>query len=669
MRAGLIVILIIMMRVTFAQDYPREAIDLSQFTNDMLSFQDESVSYEDLYENYAQLLSHPINLNKTTADELRLLGALSENQIDELLTHVEKNGALISVYELQSLSSYDAVTIEKVAPFVTVQDPKQMLNKSFVRRAMTSDVYLISRWQRALSENSSSSDARNKYLGSPDKLYNRFRASSPNDYSIGFTAEKDAGELMAWSPAQKQYGFDHLSWHIQLKNKWQFKNLIIGDYQYQFAQGLVLGSGFGFGKSAETINSLKKSDIGFLPNTSANESGFMRGAAVTVALLPKVSLSSFYSSVMRDGSVNQAETSETFSSIIVSGLHRTETELSKRKVIRENNMGMVAEYKTRATDIGLLYNEISFSVPAQKTPSPYNQFAFSGSVNRNVGAFFSTTFDNVNFFGEAAHTLNQGYGLVAGALATVSRSTDVSLLFRKYDRDFQTFYANALSENTTPQNETGLYWGLKTKLSSRFTASAYVDIFQFPWLKFRVYKPSTGNEVLGRLQYQPSKKALLFIQWRREQKAQNASEEFRSYQINKRVKTNVCLHAEYYITENIKLKSRLQMSEVVTNANTSGMALIQDITFKSGKFKFSGRYALFDTDDFDNRQYVYENDMLMAFSFPAYQGTGIRQYILVEYKLNKQLTVSGRYSQTMNRADVPGLQNERSIKCQALIRL
>ena len=28
--------------------------------------------------------------------------------------------------------------------------------------------------------------------------------------------------------------------------------------------------------------------------------------------------------------------------------------------------------------------------------------------------------------------------------------------------------------------------------------------------------------------------------------------------------------------------------------------------------------ALFDTDDFDNRQYIYEKDVLWAFSIPAY---------------------------------------------------
>jgi hypothetical protein len=671
MRAVFSLLLLGIIQLSRAQSYPREDVDLSQLTNDLLTSQDDNLSYEDLYENYAQFFSHPINLNKTTPAELRLLGILTDGQITELLAHIETHGKLISVYELQSLPSFDIRTVEKLAPFVIVIDPKLNIDRSFVQRITSSDIYFLSRWEKSLQNNPqyTTSDPSQKYFGSPDKLYNRFRASSLNDYSIGLTVEKDAGEKMTWNPSANQYGFDYLSWHVQLKNKWRIKNLILGDYQYQFGQGLVLGSGFGFGKSAETITSIKKSNIGFLPNTSANESGYMRGAAVTLSILPKLSLSSFYSTVLRDGSVEEDE-SPTFSSIIVSGLHRNETELSKRKAIRENNVGMIAEYRIKGTEVGVTFNEISFSVPSLKDPSAYNQFAFSGNVNRNAGIFVSTMIDNVSVFGEAAHSLDGGFAIVTGALASVSRRTDISMLFRKYDRDFHPFYSNGLSENTNPQNETGFYWGLKTKLSSQFTASAYTDLFQFPWLKFRTYKPSTGNELLGRLQYQPSKKVTLFLQWRREEKAQNDGDEHTMHLVNKRVKTNLCLDSDYYITEKIRLRSRVQMSEIVSDATTSGLAIIQDVIVKSGRFKFTGRYALFDTDDFDNRQYVYENDVLMAFSFPAYEGTGIRQYVIMEYKIDKHITLSARYSHnTIRRDQQPGVDTLESVKCQVMAKL
>ncbi len=58
------------------------------------------------------------------------------------------------------------------------------------------------------------------------------------------------------------------------------------------------------------------------------------------------------------------------------------------------------------------------------------------------------------------------------------------------------------------------------------------------------------------------------------------------------------------------------------------------------------RYALFDTDNYDNRHYVYENDVWLAYSLPAYYGKGVRKYILLAYTLNKQVSIWLRYAHT-----------------------
>jgi len=56
-------------------------------------------------------------------------------------------------------------------------------------------------------------------------------------------------------------------------------------------------------------------------------------------------------------------------------------------------------------------------------------------------------------------------------------------------------------------------------------------------------------------------------------------------------------------------------------------------------------FIVFDTDDFENRQYVYEKDVLYAFSIPAYQNTGSRSYALLQYKFSKKLQIWARYAQ------------------------
>ena len=70
------------------------------------------------------------------------------------------------------------------------------------------------------------------------------------------------------------------------------------------------------------------------------------------------------------------------------------------------------------------------------------------------------------------------------------------------------------------------------------------------------------------------------------------------------------------------------------------------MNFEIGRFTFSTRYALFDTDDYDNRQYVYERDVWLAFSFPAYYGVGVRSYAMVHYKVNQKIDLWVRWART-----------------------
>ena len=95
------------------------------------------------------------------------------------------------------------------------------------------------------------------------------------------------------------------------------------------------------------------------------------------------------------------------------------------------------------------------------------------------------------------------------------------------------------------------------------------------------------------------------------------------------------------------MRTRAQFSSFQMNdITTRGMALLQDVQFDLGNIKFTARYAVFDTDDYDNRQYAYENDVLLAYSLPAYHGIGVRRVAMVEYKLNRHVTFWLRYANT-----------------------
>lgn len=651
MRFSLVAFITLMLTIRcLAQEYPEREYDLEKLAEAIFPIQDLDLDYSQLYENLAQILSNPIDLNKATAEQLRSLYILNEIQLTNLLLYQKENGPLLSVYELQSINGFDQNTLDKLIPFVTVKNDRQDLRSLAKRILNENNNYLLLRFNRTLETKrgyQTNTGSVNPYAGSPDRFYSRFRTARASDFSLGFTLEKDAGEAIKWSPTERYYGVDYTSYHAQFLNKGRINNLVLGDFQAQFGQGLILGGGFGGGKGAESITSVRRSNLGFLPYTSLNESGFFRGAALSVGLFKGFTLHTFASGVFRDGSTTADSLGLSLSSLPASGLHRTPTEVANRKILKENNLGSVVNYRIQSLEVGAIIQFTEFSIPIKRSSSRYNQFFFNGNENINTGIFLNYSFSNMSFFSEFAQSDGQGKAYTLGALTSLSPNFDMAIHYRHFDRNFQSFYGNAFSESTSIQNESGYYMGLKYKVNKQHNFSGYYDLFKFPWLKFRGYAPSTGHEWLLRYNFQPSKEILIFLQLREESKIRNHSDNTSLYTTSNGIKRNYWINMDYAVNLNLSFKSRVQFSTYeFEHQRTSGFTLTQDLNFKFRKFTISTRYALFDTDDFDNRQYVYEKDVWFAYSFPFYHGLGIRNYLLMKYELGKNIDAWIKWSRT-----------------------
>ncbi|MGD1843687.1 MAG: hypothetical protein ACFB0B_22765 [Thermonemataceae bacterium] len=290
-----------------------------------------------------------------------------------------------------------------------------------------------------------------------------------------------------------------------------------------------------------------------------------------------------------------------------------------------------------------------FGVTLQRTPRVYNQFEFNGSNNHKNGANYSYNWQNFNFFGEAARSKSGGIGFNQGFIASLTPQVSMAVQYRSFDRDFHSFYGSALGEASRNINERGIYWGIKVAPSKRWTLAGYYDQFWFPWLRFQADAPSQGYEYLGRVSFAPTRKISMFIQYREEMKEENLHQNETNIDfLAERLRRNYIFNLNYAAEKIISFKSRIQYSNFNHGdiPQTEGFVILQDVNFKFSKWELSTRLALFDTDDFQNRQYVYEKDVLYAFSIPAYQDRGTRSYILLVYKPIKKLTFWLRYART-----------------------
>jgi hypothetical protein len=649
----LIILLILVHFKNFGQEFKRPEIDLNDFINKLAPIQTENINYDDLYENLFTLYQSPLDLNRADISELRNLLILSEIQINAILNHKKKFGPFLSIYELQSIPELNLDAIRTILPFVTVKNTWGSTNFSNFRR-MATEHYLVFRADQTIEQ--SKGFAEEKYLGNRQRLYTRYRMSHRKDFSIGFISEKDAGE--------KSF-FDYSTFHLQIQNKSIIKNLVIGDYLVQFGQGLIFSAGFAPGKGSEPIYTTRRSNLGIRPYNSLLENGSLRGIASTISINPNVEITALVSQNKRDASAGQIsdDQEEYFSSILTSGFHRTENEILNAKAIKENNIGLNLLYKIPNLQFGFSALQTTFDQKFQKRDLPYNAFEFTGDKNFIFGPNFSFSWQNFNFFGEAARSTSGGMGFTTGLVGALGPKVEWSLNFRDYDKNFHTFYGFAFSEGSRSINEKGVYNGLKFIVKKGLEISGFYDSFSSPWLRYRVDAPSSGHDYQLRILWKPNKIFSQWLAWHHEAKQLNSSDDkeiTRTLLDTKR--DNLVFVTDYLWKQKVRFQSRIQRNGFGKSDGSlsEGYALMQDVEAKVRRITLKTRVAWYNTDNYDSRIYAYENDVLYAVSFPAYYGRGMRYYAVLRMPLTRQSDLWIRWANTtVNDREFIGSGNDQ----------
>lgn len=622
--------------------------------------EEDEVDVLTLFDELTYYFEHPLDLNRATAEELRSLHLMNDLQIAALLKHIKTYGRLDSIYELQAIAGFSLDLIYTILPFVYVGSGSgwEGLSLKTVLKDGRSDLFI--RYQQILEEQEGFSPAtdeelaekpNSRFLGSPVKLYTRYRFTYGNQLSFGITGEKDPGEEF-FKGTQKQ-GFDYYSAHLFLRGKGLIKAIALGDYQAQFGQGLVLWSGLGFGRSPFIAN-VKRSARGLMPYTSVNEGLFLRGGAVNLAK-GKFQLTAFYSHKNLDANLEaspdtlQEEDLINFTSIQYSGFHRTPAELEDKGVLPETHFGGNVSFSGPGWKVGATAMRTELGGNFNRNLQLYNQFEFSSSENSVASIDYNVVKRNLNIFGETAMSESGGIASINGVLIALNPKVSFSALHRYFQRDFHSLLANVFAESTRPANERGLYMGLEAAIRPKWTLTAYLDRFKFDWLRFQSDAPSEGYDALVQLSHKPSKKQEYYVRYRLRNRERNftSEEELIDFPVPLSQET-FRINAGYTVSPSVKLKSRLELTNFLLEGKPeeTGFLLAQDIVIRkqNAPWAFSARYALFDTD-YNARIYAYENDVLYAFGIPAYFNRGSRVYAMLKYKLRRGVDLWLRWSQ------------------------
>jgi hypothetical protein len=609
-------------------------------------------NFDTQFENLGAYANKPLNLNKVTADDLITFGLLNPIQIQSLLTYRNDLGNFISVYELQSIPNFDLNTIQQILPYVSIGN--ELIGKdNFLNRLTKGDATIYTRFRRVLeAQEGYETEKDNAYLGDKNQYYFRFRYNYDTRLSYGITMEKDPGE--EFFTGSNPQGFDYMSAHFYARDlSKNIKTIAIGDYKISLGQGLTIWSGFGFGKSAAALN-VKRQSVPILPYTSVNENLFQRGAAVTFKF-NKFSFTTFASSRNLDANVSSVDTTnfedevQAISAFQISGFHRNNAEIEDEKSLHQLLFGGSLAYNLRRGKIALNTVYSKYNATVETDDKLYNLNRFSGNELLNISTDYEYTFRNLHFFGETAISDNKGIATLNGLLISTGKAIDFSILQRHFSPDFQTIAGNAFAETRSVNNESGVFFGIQIYLNRAWKISGYFDNWKHKWLKFGIEAPSVGSEYLVQLNYRPNRGTEMYLRYRNETKERNAvNNETAINFLVPHQKTQFRFHLSSKLNSTFTIKSRIEFSRYHNGIDgmENGFLVYQDLSYSGRDFRFSTRFALFDTETYNARIYAYESDLLYNFSIPAYFYQGSRFYLNCRYNFSKHFLLEARFSRT-----------------------
>lgn len=618
---------------------------------DELTDDDTDVSYQELLDDLYELYCHPINLNALDSLQLTTLPFLTSTQINDICTYVRFHQPLLSSGELTTIPSLDYRTRRLLQLFTFAgETPTPTHNLSTLLRTsrheltLRTDIPLYTRMGYATYPAEQLRKNPNKvYQGSQPYFSSRYETNIGHT-EAGLVLEKDPGER----------GIDYWSAYAVLHPQNRFDIIALGCYRAHFGLGLILNTGSSFGKTM-TLQSLGSIDRGFRKHSSTSEVNYLRGLATTFQLSSTLRLSVFASYAPIDGTLRND--SSGISNLKRDGLHRTLLEISKKGNLRKTDGGINLQWQPHRLKLSASAVFTHFSLPLRpvsNTPSSrYRRYNAHGKDFANASFSYSYITRTWRLSGETA-TDRRGHVATLHMFQTNLKGHTLTLIPRYYPARFVSINGHTFSDNSTPQNECGVYLGWSHSLSHNSSLSAYADLIYFPWLKYQVSQSSRALDAQIQYTLTPRKNRVWNVRYRIKRKQKNqtlstSSPVFIAFNTSQTLRTQYATSLSPHL--NLQAHASLQLLHTPANGTQTGYALSSIVHWhRPSSRRSAGAYNLrigfnyFHTDGYSTRITSYEPGLLYTLGMHTYQGHGIRSLLTFQLPLSSHITLLGKAS-------------------------
>ena len=586
------------------------------------------VDYEQLQTDLYTLHESPIDLNNTSDEELTQLYFLSPQQIDAILAYAYRH-PFESLYELRLIPELADYEIRDLLPFVKITNHQSPI---------TNELYAKEVFAKAHHEIITRIDARNieAYEGT-DPIYTqfRYRFDFRRRVTFGVQLRRPAGGFAR----DLQYGT-----YLQLNDITpHLHTLVAGNFQASFGQGLVLAPVFHAGKSMY-VSSIGQQREGLRYYSSVDGQG-LHGAGATLRWewnkTTRLDVSALYSM-------------------------RRANDSTWHHLLGAN---LTLRHKKLQVELTAIENIWSDSIHPY-TNAKYNRHYFRGRNQAVIGASFRYNHGWFDMFGEVATAQNNehspisnnqspitkshwGFGTIIGSRFYPTNGVSLIALYRYYSPYFDNALGYAFSETSRIGDENGGYIGFDVTRLRNWRFIGYGDIFYFSGYKYGLGDATRtlGYDAMAEIQYHQS--PMTNHQWSLSLRARARKKGGSTYSVRA---TFDWSRGGWSLRTTADANLTNQKSTITNQQSIPyGLSLAQDVAYD-----FSTPYTLhptplsirlrlqfFDAQNWTNRIYIYEHDVLYAFSIPAVYGLGGRAYLCLRWQIIPQLALYFRASETV----------------------
>ena len=323
-------------------------------------------------------------------------------------------------------------------------------------------------------------------------------------------------------------------------------------------------------------------------------------------------------------------------------------------------------FKLKKARIGITAAENIFSDTLRPENNYYNTYQFRGNRQFSAGLNYRWIEGKFTLFGEIATTQNKKWGIgnITGLSIQPTADFNFSVVYRYYSKRFDNLLANGIGESSRTNDENGLITGFDIKMVKNWNFAFYCDLFRFSSPKYGIKHPSYGFDVLYEMLYNP--RDYISMQWKLRAKEKYEKDKFT-------LRYSLDIRKGNWLCKSI-LEGNLCCSFINKGEVTPGCLIAQqaDYSFKNIAAVLQLRLSAFYAKNYDNRFYVYENDVLYAFNIPSFYGIGGRMYLNFRYKISPKVSVYLKVSETLYAkkwADIQNLPKRHQTDIHTMLRI